>query len=419
VVSCQDKIQEQYKVLSPVYMSYSDLRKSVNTVNNKNELVNTGKIYYWNKYLFINEQGLGVHIIDNNNPAQPVFKTFINIPGNVDISIKDGILYADSYIDLVAIDISNLNDIKEVKRIDSIFTYTVPPVDENIKLLYDEIDPKKGVVTSFKIRTVEKDYVSYQRIYYPYYDYVNYDKTDNVYIANNQGSSNATNGTSIGVGGSTARISIAGNALYAINNSSTLFIFDISSVENFVKRNELFTSWVIETLFPYKDKLFIGSQGGMITYDITDPFQPSNESTFWHTTSCDPVVVEDNYAYVTLRNGTRCRSNSSVNRLDIINISNFYNPVLVKSYDMTNPHGLGIDNKILFICDGDAGLKIYDATDVTKLNDHLLATYPENKAVDVIPIDGVLLMIGEKGLYQYDYSNISDIKLLSKIEITK
>jgi hypothetical protein len=409
---------EQYKVLSPVYMSYTDLRKSVNTVNNKNELVKPGKIYYWNNYLFVNEQGTGIHVIDNTNPALPVFKTFINVPGNVDMSVKDGILYADSYIDLVAIDISNSDDIKEVKRITGVFQYLLPPVDENIKLSVENIDETKGVVTSLIVKTIEKEYTPQNYYPYPYYNYYENGKyaLDNTSLQI-QTVNNSNTGNGIGTGGSMARFTISGNALYAINNSSTLLIFDISSPKNIVKNSELYTSWGIETLFPYQNKLFIGSQNGMITYDITDPFQPTNQTTFLHTTSCDPVVVEGNYAYITLRSGTKCNNNTLVNRLDIVNISNFNNPVLVRSYEMTNPRGLGIDNNTLFICDGESGLIIYNAANVANLVE--LARYPDNKAMDVIPLDGVLLMIAEKGLYQYDYSNLSDIKLISKLEIAK
>ena len=39
------------------------------------------------------------------------------------------------------------------------------------------------------------------------------------------------------------------------------------------------------------------------------------------------------------------------------------------------------------------------------------------KALDVIPINNVLLMIAEDGLYQYDYSDINNLELLSVIPI--
>jgi hypothetical protein len=84
---------------------------------------------------------------------------------------------------------------------------------------------------------------------------------------------------------------------------------------------------------------------------------------------------------------------------------------------MTNPHGLGIDNKTLFICDGSDGLKAFDATDIAKVNNNLLAHYQNINARDVIPFNKVLMMIGDDGIFQYDYSNTADIRLLSQINV--
>jgi len=85
---------------------------------------------------------------------------------------------------------------------------------------------------------------------------------------------------------------------------------------------------------------------------------------------------------------------------------------------MTEPHGLGIDNSTLFICDGDAGLKIYSTTDIHHITDNKIAEFPDIQAFDVIPVNDVLMLIGEDGLYQYDYSDLENIQLLSSITIT-
>jgi hypothetical protein len=154
----------------------------------------------------------------------------------------------------------------------------------------------------------------------------------------------------------------------------------------------------------------------MIIYDLVNPNQPQFITNYSHVRSCDPVVVEGNYAYITLRTGTRCFG--SENRLDIVDITNIQSPIEVKTYDMTNPHGLGIDGNTLFLCDGSAGLKIFDVTDKKKVHENMIAQYPENKAFDVIPLGGTLMMIGDSGLYQYDYKDLKNIKLLSKIKVS-
>jgi hypothetical protein len=153
----------------------------------------------------------------------------------------------------------------------------------------------------------------------------------------------------------------------------------------------------------------------MMIYDITVPSVPVYKSFYNHVRSCDPVIVDDTLAYVTLRTGSTC--GGSINSLDIVNIKNTTSPAIVTSYAMTNPHGLGKDGNLLFICDGDAGLKVYDAADPKSISGHLLYNYSQINAYDVIPVGGVLFMIGSDGLYQYDYSNPLNITLLSKIEV--
>jgi hypothetical protein len=84
---------------------------------------------------------------------------------------------------------------------------------------------------------------------------------------------------------------------------------------------------------------------------------------------------------------------------------------------MTNPYGLGKDGDLLFVCDGTAGLKVYNASDYMNITQHLLYSYPSLKAYDVIPLGSVLMMIGDDGLYQYDYSDPGNIHEISHIEV--
>ncbi|WP_338764846.1 hypothetical protein WAF17_00440 [Bernardetia sp. ABR2-2B] len=106
---------------SPVYISRQDLNNSVK-FENARPLKETGKIFMKGSYVFVGERYEGVHVIDNRNPKSPENVGFIAIAGNVDVSTKGNILYADNAVDLVAIDISNLPAIKVVKRVEEIFS---------------------------------------------------------------------------------------------------------------------------------------------------------------------------------------------------------------------------------------------------------------------------------------------------------
>ena len=226
-------------------------------------------------------------------------------------------------------------------------------------------------------------------------------------------SSGSTSGAS-GTGGSMARFTIHDDYLYAATQSD-LLVFNIKTGQKPDSVNKINLGWGVETIFPYKDKLFIGSNTGMYIYDNINPAAPQRLSIFQHARACDPVVVENDKAYVTLRQGW---CGAAPNQLDVVDVKNLGSPFLIKSYQMENPHGLSVLNSKLTVCEGKFGLKSYDAKESTdlKLQQHIKNIH----AFDVIQLnDKLLLMIGEVGLYQYDNSDPKNLKLLSKIEVKK
>jgi hypothetical protein len=411
--SCEDSTLKEYKGYAPVYLSYNDLRSSVAEEQNV-DLKNPGKIYFKDNYIFIVEELKGIHVYDNTNPSSPVKKTFIKLPGVVDISISGTIMYADSYIDLVVLDIENIDNIHEAGRLKDILPYTVPAVANN-KFPMGYVDKDKGIVVDWELRTIkEKVDLNPVPVPYPVYYYGGglafYDK------ANSSGASSGVSGSGVGIGGSMARFGIREQALYIVDNN-TLKVFDITNQTTPSKVNELNAGWNVETMFLNGKLMFLGTSTGMAIYDITSPFSPFSLTFFTHATSCDPVIVDDTLAYITLRTGTNCRGTQNV--LDIVSIKDITKPKTVVSYSMTNPHGLGKDGDLLFVCDGSAGLKVYNTADPKLILDNLMFTYPGINAFDVIPVGKVLVLIGDDGLYQYDYTNIKNISLLSKIPVVK
>ncbi|MGD2035155.1 MAG: hypothetical protein PVF73_08885, partial [Bacteroidales bacterium] len=222
--SCKDKIEETYLVNAPVYLSYEDLRSPVN-VKSAEDIIEPGKMYFKDKFIYVNEYKKGIHVIDNQDPADPQVIRFIEIPGNVDLAIKGNILYADSYVDLIAIDISDMNDIKEVARIEDAFPYMIPEYSDGI---VEDVSEEKGVVTGWhkveKTEEVKPVQLSYQ--YYPYYDVLYFSEAVNVRSTTNSGGNQ-----SFGVGGSMARFTLFDNYLYAVDNSM-LRLFNVSESTN-------------------------------------------------------------------------------------------------------------------------------------------------------------------------------------------
>jgi hypothetical protein len=222
-------------------------------------------------------------------------------------------------------------------------------------------------------------------------------------------------GRNSGKSGSMARFQVVGDQLYALSGPQ-LQVYGIADPKAISFQNSVEVGPGIETLFARGEYLYVGSQTGMHVYDIAVRAYPTKSSELNHMRSCDPVVVENNTAYLTLRSGGNGCWNST-NELQIINVSNPYSPLKLKAYPMANPHGLGIDGDRLFICDGYAGLKVYKVGQDFSIT--LIDRVDEVEAYDVIPATGsgkILILITKEGLYQYDYSQ-TPMRELSVIKI--
>ncbi|NID11605.1 LVIVD repeat-containing protein [Fibrivirga algicola] len=415
-MACTDQCTETrvFRQYTPVSLTTAQVRMGLNVAPARG-LINPGKIYTKDGYLFINELKMGIHIIDNRNPSEPKSVAFVNIPGNGDIAVRGNFLYADSYMDLVTLDISNLADIHEVARTQNVFTqgqfdggwWYYSPTNSNSLIQDQRVDYMK--------QTVKTNCEASPATAGGWWGGVQFA------LASSDSKASSGGGSGSGTSGSMARFALYDKFLYAVS-SSDMKLFNVQQPEKPALSNTINMGWGIETIFPYKDKLFIGSQTGMLIYDNANPAQPKQLSVFQHARVCDPVVVNDNTAYVTLRSGTTCQGFN--NQLDVVDISNLSSPKLMKSYPMRNPHGLGVDFPNLFICEGAYGLKSFNVSDPMQVDKNLLQYMEDLQAYDVIPMGGVsgqktLLLIGKDGFFQFDYTNPSRLRLLSKIPVSR
>ncbi len=401
--SCvKDNCTRRYVYWEPVYRTKDEVRTNIKN-NSSREIERPGKIYIRGNYIFLNEIDRGIHIIDNTNKAAPQNIAFIDIPGNLDMAVKGNILYADLYTDLVAIDITNPQQIVVKKFTENVFPerYYGNGFSQNPTMIIQDWIRKDTIVQN----DCGGGGGLFGRL-----------KSTDVFMSNPLASSTQpgtkAGGSPFGVGGSMARFTIVNNYLYAVSESA-LNVVSIANGADPVFSNKVQLGWGIETLYPFNNRLFIGSNTGMFIYDITNPTNPVKLGTFTHAKSCDPVIADNNNAFVTLRSGTPC--NVTNEQLDVLDISNLSNPTLIKTYPMTNPHGLSKDGNTLIICDGRDGLKFYNATDVRNLS--LQKQITGLDAYDVIAFNGWALIVAKNGLYQYDYSSISNINLISKMNV--
>ncbi|MEO1653714.1 MAG: hypothetical protein AAFU64_09225 [Bacteroidota bacterium] len=216
-------------------------------------------------------------------------------------------------------------------------------------------------------------------------------------------------GPQTGQGGSLARFTIGQDHLYIVTNQD-LLVYSLDAQTYLEKQSEHNLGFGSETIFPYQDKLFIGTTTGMQIYDVSEPNNPQFLSSYAHVTSCDPVVVQDDFAYVTLRSGLTCAQGAD--QLDILDVSNPRAPQLRRSIPMDNPHGLGVSGQNLFICEGDFGLKYFSLPDPVRPS--LLTHISDLQAQDVIIRDNLLIVTGDRGVNQYRFQN-GQIEFLSKL----
>ncbi|MBK9489106.1 MAG: hypothetical protein IPO07_10080 [Haliscomenobacter sp.] len=399
-----------YVRMDPVRITTTELRKDIKPEAAR-PLKDAGKIYVYEGYLIINEPEQGLHIIDNRNPKSPVPVSFVPIPGNIDMAIRNNILYADSWVDLVMFNIEDPANPKFAGRVQDAFPNF-------------GVDPVLGITVTYKASEVTESIPSCDQggiVFFRGQELWMQSADAAVRFSSNAGSGSkvgAPGGTTVGVGGSTARFTITENHLYTVDNAN-LRVFNLLNATEPKLANTLNIGWDIETIYPYDNKLFIGGMSGMRIYDATDPESPKFLSNFQHARACDPVVAQGNRAYVTLREGTVCEGFN--NQLDVLDITDVTQPKLIKTYPLHRPIGLSITGEILMICESDQGLKVFNAKDDLTIDKNLLQHLDEFDAFDIIALEkeSLAIITGKNGIYQYDYSNPKKLQRLSVLNIAK
>ena len=401
---------------TPVYISDAEMNLPP-TYEGARPLVNPGKIYLYGQYLLINELKEGIHVFDNSNLSAPLNIGFIKIVGNVDMTIKDNTLLADSYDDLLTMDISVITAPKLLKRTDAVFPASFFR------------DPLRGWLVDYKADKLTREIDctdprlggnGFNRGWFMEGDVV---------FAMDRASANSAFSTTpsvsarpASVGGSMARFTTVGDYLYAVDVSS-LKTFSIKQLDNPTLAITNNLGWGIETIFPYKNNLFIGSTSGLFIFNIDVPSAPKYLSNFSHARRCDPVFVDGNTAYVTLNGTGACGGNSS--QMDVLDVSNLSVPRLIKTYPMSQPKGLSILDKTLYLCDD--GLKVFNIENNTLIDKNLKAHVQGFDAYDVISFveqtgsrkQNIAMVIGKTGFTQFDVTDPNAPKELSRIPVVR
>lgn len=401
LAACHDKVYNKYMTCVPVYTDYETFRTPA-AFGAPRAITSNGFLYIKDNYLFVVEPDNGIHFIDNTNPVSPLNLGFLQLQGCSGLAIRDNHLYANSFIDLVVFDITTITAPTEVERVEDLFPQALPMIEKNYPVA--PIDKSKGVVTSWTYEETKEETS-------PNIVWLNCPECDvTLWSANIETQFSAEGHT--GASGSYSKLTILGDYLYVLN-FDRLYPVDISNPAAVVNHPGVPIWSDTETIFPYNDHLFMGTATGMVIFGTENPAAPEYISSVTHMRGCDPVVVQDNYCYVTIRSNGEC--GGDLNQLDIIDITDLTAPERKNSFMMEEPYGVGVDGTLLFVCDGDAGLKVFDTTDPVTCGNNLVKTFSDIHATDVIPLNGIAIVIGDDGIRQYDYSDLNNLQLLSSI----
>jgi hypothetical protein len=216
-----------------------------------------------------------------------------------------------------------------------------------------------------------------------------------------------------GTGGSTARFAILGDYLYTVDKEN-LKVFSIANVADPVLKNTVPVGFNIETIYPFKNKLFIGSTTMVYIFSVDNPESPEKLSTAISPEvmrRCDPVVAKDTVAYATLRTSGPCGGAQSV--LVAYDIHDITNPVQKGNYPVNEPYGLGYSDSALYVCDV-KGLYVFNIEKA--FTPQLRKTLNDGWYLDVIPYNNTLICQVQNGLTLYDITNCMNPTLITKIK---
>jgi hypothetical protein len=145
--------REEREGLRPIYLTKEAASRVV--AGPARPLRTPGKIYVKDDFIFVNEMHQGIHVINNFDPERPQPVAFISIPGNVDLAIKDNILYADNYRDLVLLDIANPANIRVANRVVNALPEGPQNYPTEVGVFFECVDPTKGLVAGWERTTLK------------------------------------------------------------------------------------------------------------------------------------------------------------------------------------------------------------------------------------------------------------------------
>jgi len=404
ITSCTDDtgtVTVTYQEASAIYGDMDEIR-AIPLSEVVREITNPGKIFIGEDFVLIGEEGSGIHVINNADRENPIRESFINIPGNREFYVSGDYIYAETYYDMVKIDISNPNQPLLIARAQN--------------AIQDQFVDDQGntlIGFNYQEKTIELSDQDefYHEIIGDQLVYLDFGKN----IIPNSAIPTSFAGNSSAQSGTVNRITKNGDYVYVISNNNMMILNDKDS--DFTIANKLLNiKDDMETIFPYHNNLFVGSRSSMTIYSLDSEIQPTRLYDFEHATSCDPVLPHNDVAYITLRTADFSECPGNINALVVLDINNLSSPKEVDEIAMNSPYGMTVIGDRLFVGEGENGLKIFDVS----VNDNptLQVHHTQIEAYDIIADptnDKIVFIAGPDGLMQFGNNTGDQLELKSTI----
>jgi len=223
--------------------------------------------------------------------------------------------------------------------------------------------------------------------------------------------------TNTGQNGSITRFVIQDNFMYAID-FNYLKIFDISNNDNPVFISSVKVGYGLETIFIYDKYIYLGANDGVYVISVDNPVNPVQLQKIEHHISCDPVVVQGNYAYSTQRvNVAGCGTMWQISSLAVYDVTDPEHSTPVAAINMNQPYGLAVQGNWLYVCDpGKGGIVVFDITNPASPVKVAVAQVTEPR--DIILMFPYMVVSTSSKFELYNYSDPMNIYLISTLVIS-
>jgi hypothetical protein len=135
----------------PIYIPISALKDISSELPRAIHL--SGTLYLRDSLLFLLEQHEGVHVYNVKDTSNTINVVFLKIPAITDFVVNGTVLYADSWKDLVTIDIRDIYHIYETDRISNVIQPNLYPPLYNGG--FECVDETRGAVVSWEDALLE------------------------------------------------------------------------------------------------------------------------------------------------------------------------------------------------------------------------------------------------------------------------